>query len=351
MYKAADLNVYPYFRDDLSDYPIAAVLDALTGVVSRACLIQFVQDLMARKIPFTLGIVDLDNFKSINDNYGHSTGDDVLRMIAEELMAYVGDKGLVGRFGGDEFLIVYLDGNEYDRIHDFYNRMFDDLNTHIFRRDYFVGEFRLFITATIGSASYPENADQYDMLFALMDKALYRGKFKGRNCFIIYVKEKHEHLEIPKLARRSLYDTLVRIMDSFQTWTDAMSCLRQAFLPMQEYLHLHYLFFVDSDNRMTNVMTGESLGKVEPITLLSPALLHPLHDLGDLKRACPLLSEHLTGLNMQSILIHVVSQPDARLGYLVFCPEPRTLHIWQDEECASALILARMMGRVLSGIL
>lgn len=48
----------------------------------------------------------------------------------------------------------------------------------------------MYVTATLGSASYPENATDFELLFGIMDKALYRGKSKGRNCFIIYVLEK-----------------------------------------------------------------------------------------------------------------------------------------------------------------
>ncbi len=346
MYQAKDLNIYPYFREDLVEYPIGAVLDSLTGVVSRAFMLQFIQDLIDRGIPFTLGLVDMDNFKSINDNYGHSTGDKVLQKVAEDLINFFGDRGLVGRFGGDEFLTVYLGGNAYDHVHDIYEEMYDGT---LFRRNIPVDHLKLFVTATIGSACYPEDADNFDSLFAMIDKTLYRGKFKGRNCFIMYVKEKHAHLEIPKLAKRSLYNTVSRMVEDFKTGTNTYDRLRRAYIPVQEYLHLHNLFYVGEDFRMTNVLTGERLGEMDDIRMLSPARMQPLHDLDELKIACPRLYGFLSGLGMQAVLIHRIDVPESQPGYLILCPEAHTLHLWQDEECVAALILATMMSMQLQG--
>ena len=63
--------------------------------------------LVAEGIPFTLAIVDIDNFKYVNDTYGHITGDKVLIEVAERIKKVIEGKGFVGRFGGDEFLIVF----------------------------------------------------------------------------------------------------------------------------------------------------------------------------------------------------------------------------------------------------
>ncbi len=68
----------------------------------------------------------------------------------------------------------------------------------------------MYVTATLGSASYPENATDFELLFGIMDKALYRGKSKGRNCFIIYVLEKHMYLDMNALNKHTLFDSYVR---------------------------------------------------------------------------------------------------------------------------------------------
>ncbi len=347
MYQAKDLNVYPFFREDLKEYPIGAILDSLTGVVSRAFMLRFIQDLIEREIPFNVGLVDMDNFKSINDNYGHTTGDRILQAVSNELISFFGEDGLVGRFGGDEFLIVYLGDNSYNHVHDIYDAMYE---ARVFRKNYAVDHLKLFVTATIGSASYPINATDYDGLFALIDKTLYRGKFKGRNCFILYVREKHEHLEIPKLARRSLYDTLDRMTESFRSGTNTLERLRRAFVPLQEYLNLHDLYYIDTSRKLRNVLTGEFYGEMDDISAFSPAPMHPLHDLTELIAPCPRLYGFLSAVSHHSTLIHRVDIPDSAPGYLLLCPEPHTLHIWQDEECVAALILSKMLAMDLGGM-
>lgn len=342
MYTAKDLNVYRYFREDLSDTPISAVIDSLTGVVARAYILAFIKDLIAEKKPFTLGIIDLDNFKSFNDNYGHVTGDRVLTRIADDLVAFVGDRGLVGRYGGDEFLIVHFTGNDYNQIHDFYTKMYSS-NRAVFRRHLLIGDQNLFITATVGSACYPEDAEDYDSLFSKIDKTLYRGKFKGRNCFIIYVEEKHGHLEIPKLARRSLYDAMEGMINGFSSGKNRQEKLSCAFVPLKEYLHLHFLFYIDADGNTLDVEPNRSLGVIEDIRPLFRGNMYMLQSLDELEKDYPRLHSIMDNYLETSVLFHSVGQPGSGMGCLAFCPEPRTNHIWQDEECTAALILSHML--------
>ena len=139
MYDAAYLSVYPFFEKAFRDRPLSAVLDSLTGVVSRACMIEFLHDLVDRKQVFTVGMIDVDNFKSYNDNYGHRIGDLVLQHVGRSLIEYMGNRGVVGRFGGDEFLVVAFIGNDYETVHSFYEHLFfqGSLGNQdaVFRRD------------------------------------------------------------------------------------------------------------------------------------------------------------------------------------------------------------------------
>ncbi len=344
MYHAEDLNRYRYFRDDLRDMPLSTVVDSLTGLVSRTYMLAFIRDLMEHKESFTLAMIDLDNFKNINDNYGHAVGDRVLARFAESLVSYVGEQGLVGRYGGDEFLMVLFIGNDYDTIHAFYDQMYIQ---PVFRHTLQLDELKLFISGTIGSACYPEDAQTYDALFGLIDKTLYRGKSKGRNCYIIYVKAKHEHLEITKLARRSLYDALSMIIAAFDEGGTLLERLNRSFRPIREYLCLYHLLYLDVSQHLTNVQTGEDLGVIEDVGAGIPTSLHVLSDLHEVQKNWPKLFAILGGFEQGSVMIHTIGAPGPGRECLLFCPEPRTLHIWQDEECATALILARLSQRLL----
>lgn len=207
MYTLADLEKYDYFKGTDINY----VLDSLTGVLSRAYILGFAQKLVEDKVEFMMGILDVDNFKLVNDNYGHKVGDGCLKEIGTNLAKYVGEDGLVGRFGGDEFIVIYFKSTDYDHVYEYIKKMYDEGN--IIRRKFNIDNVSFFVTATIGCASFPKDAKTYDELFITIDKALYRGKTKGRNCFIIYVESKHKNIEVNSREQTSLPNMLIRISE------------------------------------------------------------------------------------------------------------------------------------------
>jgi len=344
MYHAADLNRYPYFRDSLSDVPLSAVVDTMTGLVARTCMLDFIRDLIARSVPFTLALVDLDNFKHINDHYGHVVGDEVLRRISDDLSSWVGDRGIVGRYGGDEFLIVHFGAGSYEAVHRFYERMYAE---GPLRRTLEVGNARLFVTATTGSASFPGDARDFDGLFSLIDRVLYRGKSKGRNCYIIYLSEKHQHLEIPRLARKSLVELFTEMTRNFDAGGTIWERLCRMFSPMKEYLHFHHLYYLDADGTLLNAESGRVEAKEKEAGLLSSGRMQTLVSPEEMKRLPPDIFAFFSRQHQESVLIHSVENAGAVRGWLLFCPEPRTLHIWQDAECASVFLFVRELERAL----
>ena len=190
MYRASDLKKYEYFKN--IDYNF--VLDSLTGTIARTYILDFAKDLIKKNEEFTMAIFDIDNFKMINDTYGHKCGDVCLEEVGNNLVSYINDDGLVGRFGGDEFIIILFGKRNYDEVRAY---LFDLFNgEQVIKRNYYYGDKEIFITATVGCASYPKDARNYDELFLTIDKTLYRGKTKGRNCFIIYVEEKHKNINV-----------------------------------------------------------------------------------------------------------------------------------------------------------
>ena len=207
MYTYDDLKKYDYFKDINMDY----ALDSLTGVLSRPNILGFAKYLVENKIPFMMGIMDIDNFKLVNDNYGHKVGDECLKSVATNFAKYVGEDGLVGRFGGDEFVVIFFKYTEYDDVHDYVEKMFNEGN--IVRRKITVENVSFYVTATIGCASFPKDSQSYDDLFLTVDKALYRGKTKGRNCFIIYVEAKHKNIKVYRKEESSLPNMFIRISE------------------------------------------------------------------------------------------------------------------------------------------
>lgn len=342
MYSAEYLSTYPYFQNTLESVPLSAVHDSLTGLISRKYILEFIRDLIERLVPFNLGIIDLDNFKTVNDHYGHATGDGVLAQLGQALRDCVGRDGLAGRFGGDELLLVYFKSNEYNHIHDYYATLFS--GGRLLRRTYTVNGHRLFITGTVGSAACPEDARDFDTLFAKVDKALYRGKSKGRNCFIIYVEGKHGHLEIPKLAKRSLYDTLREMAEAFGQGGETEEKLRWAFAPIRENLRMSTLMYLDGAGALRDVISGQDLGVTGHVDYLMENGLYAPYNLSECYDANRGLAMTLVKAGYESALFFRLEGKEKGPRCLILCPEPHTMHIWQDEERCAAFFLARLLN-------
>ena len=207
MYTKKDLEKYDYFKNVNIDY----ANDSLTGVLSRTYILGFARHLVENNQEFMMGILDIDNFKLVNDNYGHKVGDGCLQLLATNLANFVGEDGLVGRFGGDEFIVICFNGTTYDEVRSYVDRMFNIGG--IVRRKYNVENISFYVTATIGCASFPKDASNYDDLFLTVDKALYRGKTKGRNCFIVYVDAKHKNIMVNRREQSTLTNMFNRISE------------------------------------------------------------------------------------------------------------------------------------------
>lgn len=177
--------------------------DYLTGVLTKGEITNLATTLIdIKKIPnITLAIIDIDYFKKVNDCYGHMMGDEVLKKIATVLRREVQNYGLVGRFGGDEFLVVFNDAYDMEAKREVLRSIKNTVASLNIMAD---NEEKVNITLSIGCAAYPKDADNYEDLFFLADFALYRAKEKGRNRYIIYDHEKHGTLEDIRNARLSV---------------------------------------------------------------------------------------------------------------------------------------------------
>ncbi len=189
-------------------------IDELTQVYERGVITSYADHLIQKKIPFVFAILDVDNFKFINDNYGHLTGDEVLQTVAKSLKELVKDKGVVGRYGGDEFIFVFPNITEYDDTWKLGYDLIKSPPSLVFK-----SVSNLSISYTLGMSRFPLNTSNLDDLFTLADKALYRGKMKGRNCFIIYLPEKHKDINL--LSKRDkVYTTMYISNKLFQMLTN-----------------------------------------------------------------------------------------------------------------------------------
>ena len=339
MYTREQLERYPYFAERLKETDSETLLDPLTGLVSRGQILLFVRWLIAREIPFSFAMLDLDNFKFINDTYGHHIGDEVLIRVANDLAAMLDGFGLAGRFGGDEMLIVNLRDLTYDANKALFRAMYEG---GVLRKNVHLPECSPFITGTVGCAVYPKDAKDYDSLFDLIDKTLYRGKSKGRNCHIIYVEEKHRDIRISQIARHGLYTTFNAMARQFEFAPGVINKLRNVMPLLMEELQISDLYYMGRTGRLRAVRNPDVEEKLEGTEqLLRSDDLYASNDMEDVRRRSPAFYETVLRMETETLCVVRVGSGMQTDGYLI-CAERRNRRIWQQEDCAILFFLAKM---------
>lgn len=341
MYSREQLLKYPYFEEVFRSNGLSGVIDSLTGLLSRRHIVGFIQSLVESRVPFTLSLLDLDNFKFINDTYGHKTGDGVLAGLAGDLEKYLGDYGIAGRYGGDEFLIVNFRDLSYDDVKAFFMGLY--ANYTVLRKNIPLDDCEPFVTGTIGCATFPRDAQDYVSLFGLVDKTLYRGKTKGRNCYIIYVEDKHKDITIQTLASRGMYSIfqdLARRFDSRSALSDKLKAMRDI---LDDDMRITDLYYVGSDRHFRNISCGASLGVVHDLDLLTKDDIYTTNEISLIATLSPSMYELCREREFETVLIIRIGIQEETFGYLV-CAEARNLRIWQDDEYAIMFFIARMLA-------
>lgn len=152
--------------------------DKLTGLLNKKAMENFCAAYLQKNQPAAMYVIDLDHFKEANDKYGHQTGDMILKIFANCLKEIFNENAYVGRFGGDEFVILLKNPADENFISEKAKQI---LNA---AKNIFVDGMQMNITASIGVANVKAAFD-YEKTFALADEALYFVKEHGRNSFIV----------------------------------------------------------------------------------------------------------------------------------------------------------------------
>jgi len=171
---------YQAIRQNITDevlFETLAKIDVLTGLYNRNTIEEFarlfIDESQRYQIPFSIIMVDLDDFKQINDHYGHQAGDEVLKRLSDIFQGLVRSSDRIGRWGGEEFLIL-LPQTTYLQAKELAERLRIGFSSYIFEG---IG----YKTASFGVALLESN-DRIENLVAKADKALYKSKKLGKNC-------------------------------------------------------------------------------------------------------------------------------------------------------------------------
>lgn len=149
--------------------------DIFTGLYNKQSAVSLIRSVFSHESTqiHALVLFDLDGFKDINDTFGHAAGDRVLKAVSENIKALFRKTDIIGRFGGDEFLLL---------LRDIPNQHFLEQKLHLLGGSF---DNPYHITKSIGVSIFPTHGTDFDELFEKADKALYRAK-KTKNSFMIY---------------------------------------------------------------------------------------------------------------------------------------------------------------------
>lgn len=166
-------------------YLTEAAKDAGTGLLNKKAATEYAIEKLAEAGDKTMWVIvmDIDDFKNVNDTFGHLFGDQVIRKVAETLQGTIGQRGIVGRFGGDEFFVLLEKVGTREDLKTLLKTITKQLAVA------FDPKFKL--TTSIGVCQYPVEGTNFGELFGKADKALYIAKEKGKNRHIIYEEKVH----------------------------------------------------------------------------------------------------------------------------------------------------------------
>jgi diguanylate cyclase (GGDEF)-like protein len=180
-----------------------SMTDALTGVANRRALEERLHEMFEHSLrlhePISVVMCDIDKFKTVNDTYGHQAGDDVLRQFGELLQAEAREIDRLGRYGGEEFLLL-LPGTVLDAAVTFAERVRERVAEHTFSFD--GGTLRRTLSCGIAAWPHPRIHNR-DELIGAADDALYVAKKTGRNRVVRFDSEEFDaNSEAPAEAER-----------------------------------------------------------------------------------------------------------------------------------------------------
>jgi diguanylate cyclase (GGDEF)-like protein len=184
--------------------------DALTGLPNRTLL----KDRLTQAVLYakrydrwaTVVFIDLDNFKIVNDSLGHNVGDELLKIVAERMVACIRATDTVVRLGGDEFVILLFD---QPKSADMISATLQKVRTSI-AEPIRVDGHDIAVTCSIGLANYPNDGTDADALLANADAAMYRAKEIGRDNFQFYTPELNTKVHEKFLLQKELRNAILR---------------------------------------------------------------------------------------------------------------------------------------------
>ena len=225
--RIADRNLLLSSSTDISEQKAvedqlfrSAYYDELTGLPSRRVIEHRTNSLLQREAPrgkFALAFLDIDNFKHINDYYGHGIGDSLLIEVAKRLGLDLRESDMLSRISGDEFLLLLNPIQSESEVAEFIEFILQRL-----RAPFFIDGSEIFATTSIGVSLYPDHGRGYEELRQNADIAMYRVKNEGKGAAAFFdanmEREALERMKVEQSLRLAILEK--RFCCAFQTKVD-----------------------------------------------------------------------------------------------------------------------------------
>ncbi|MFB2803182.1 putative bifunctional diguanylate cyclase/phosphodiesterase [Shewanella seohaensis] len=194
-------NGFAWLFSDISERKKAAQLikyqannDSLTGLANRNALFRQIQELISADSltpGFSFMLMDLDNFKQVNDTYGHDKGDALLVQVVEQIKTCLNEQAVFSRLGGDEFALL-LPGLVTQRE---LSQLAEKINQQVYRRYELSQDKGVYSSVSIGIARFPGDALDLEQLLNCADQAMYISKANGRNRYHFFTEQMQQNAE------------------------------------------------------------------------------------------------------------------------------------------------------------
>ncbi len=186
-----------------AELAMATNLDALTHIANRHWLKEFLPSAIGRakndRQLLAVLVIDIDDFKNINDVLGHETGDDLLQSVAKRLGSLCGEHDSLARLGGDEFTMVLEQLNSSELAEQTAQRI-----VHMFEQPFYVHGDSSMVRVSIGISMYPSHGDDAQALMKFADIAMYAAKISGKARYCLYERHLSDTLNSRINARKAL---------------------------------------------------------------------------------------------------------------------------------------------------
>lgn len=168
------------------DYVEGSHLDSMTKLLNRKGIMEYAEAKVAKGASVAVVMMDIDNFKNVNDTYGHPFGDAVITAVADVIKKVIGGSGVAGRVGGDEFMVILDNSGDELMLRNYLRGIKMNVGALFLEK---VGNNK--ITCSIGVSRNKVDSSEFKELYRIADRALYLAKEKGKNRYIIYKPELH----------------------------------------------------------------------------------------------------------------------------------------------------------------